>query len=239
MVKDEADIIEATVGHMLEQVDHVLIADNGSTDGTKEILLDLGAEVIDDPDPAYYQSRKVSALAERARQAGATWVAPFDADEVWLPRTGTIRTTLESLPDEAHVAEAMVFDHVANGEPLSPWRRTEAVPLRKVAVRAIEGVVIHQGNHGATFPGVRTPLAVTGQLEVRHFAIRSAEQMIRKARNGAAAYAASDLPEDIGAHWRGWGRLSDDQLREVYATYYSAESATDVVYDPCPLAPVA
>ena len=38
MVRDEADIIETTVRHMLTQVDVVIVADNRSVDGTREIL---------------------------------------------------------------------------------------------------------------------------------------------------------------------------------------------------------
>src|ERR671915_471580 len=37
VVRDEADIIEATVTRMLRQVDHVLVADNQSVDGTDEV----------------------------------------------------------------------------------------------------------------------------------------------------------------------------------------------------------
>ena len=236
MVKDEADIVATTVGHMLGQVDHVIVADNGSTDGTREILEQLGAEVVDDPEPGYFQSRKMTDLACRTLAAGAEWVIPFDADEVWVTE-GRIAPLLEGLPPEAMIAEASVYDHVATGEAgLSPWRRTEVLPLRKVACRARPGLVIAQGNHGARYVDESPPLTVTGQLEIHHYPHRSPEQMIRKARNGAAAYAATDLPETTGAHWRQWGTLSDEQLREVFFEhYFSGDPEADgLVFDPWP-----
>lgn len=234
MCKDEADIVAVTVGHMARQVDHVLVADNGSTDGTREILEGLGVEVIDDPEPGYFQSRKMTALAQRV---DADWVVPFDADEVWGAGDGRIADVLDELPVEAMIAEATVLDHVATDEPgLSPWRRSEILPLRKAAVRRHPDLTIAQGNHGATFGEMAHPLVATGALSVHHFPHRSPEQMIRKARNGAAAYAATDLPEDLGAHWRQWGRLTDAQIREVFFEhYFSADPAADgLVYDPKP-----
>lgn len=235
MIKDEADIVRTTIPRMMQQVDRVIVADNGSTDGTREILDRLDVEVVDDAEVGYYQSEKMSALAERARRQGAEWVIPFDADEVWLTE-GRIAALLADLPAEALICEAAVLDHVATDESgLSPWRRAEALPLRKVACRAREGLIITQGNHGAEFPGVRHPLRANG-LEVHHFPYRSIEQMIRKARNGAAAYAATDLPEDAGAHWRGYGRLTDAQLAEVFARYFHSTDpiADGLVYDPLP-----
>ncbi len=237
MCRDEADIIRSTIPRMIRQVDHVIVADNGSVDQTRAILDLFSVEVIDDDEVGYYQSRKMSALAERARRHGADWIVPFDADEVWLATEGRIADQLTDLPDDALTCEATVFDHVATDElGLSPWRRAEALPLRKVACRAREGLVIEQGNHGATFPGVRHPLSATDLLQVRHFPYRSVAQMVRKARNGAAAYAATDLPEEAGAHWRGYGRLSDEQLDEVFHRYFhSADPEADgLVYDPIP-----
>lgn len=246
MVKDEADIVGVTVAHMRAHCDTVIVADNGSTDGTREILDGLDVRVIDDPEVGYYQSQKMSALAERARQMGATWIVPFDADEVWLS-TGRIAEMLSELPAEADICEATLIDHVTtaldpegdNPVETTPWRRAQQAPLRKVAVRAREGLVIHQGNHGASIPGRPRPLTVTGQLEIRHFPYRSTEQFIRKARNGAAAYAATDLPEDAGAHWRGYGAILESEGEAACAGIYlkwfhSLDPQTDeLVFDPC------
>jgi hypothetical protein len=247
MVKDEADIIERTVEHMAYQCDALFIADNGSTDGTVDALLNFGFRwghepsmwrLTEDSEPGYYQSRKMSALAEEARRQGATWVLPFDSDERWLADGIPIRELLPSLPADVMTCEADVFDHVATGDPEMPWRRREQLPLRKVACRAVEGLVIHQGNHGATFPGRDVCPTVTGQLQVRHFPYRTPQQFIRKVRNGAAAYRATDLDESVGSHWRSYDRLTDAELHEVfYRWFHSADPENDpeLIHDPCPV----
>ena len=38
MVRDEADVIEGTLRHMADEVDELIVADNGSVDGTTDIL---------------------------------------------------------------------------------------------------------------------------------------------------------------------------------------------------------
>ena len=243
--KDEADIIGSVVEHMLTQVDVILIADNASTDGTREILSELPVHLLDDPDIAYYQSQAMSDLAAEAGQGGADWIVPFDADEIWLARTGErIADALEALPDAVLVAQADLYDHVAtaeddDGDPVARmcWRRAQPTALRKVACRASPGLIIEQGNHAARFPAEPWPPTVTDMLTVRHFPYRSAEQMTRKARNGAAAYAATNLSREVGRHWRDYGRLSDEQIAETFHTYFwspDPDADSDLVLDPCP-----
>lgn len=247
MVRDEADIIGPVVAHMLEQVDHVIVADNGSTDGTRNILQSFDVEIVDDPERGYFQSRKMTALAQLAAEACADWVVPFDADEWWYSPFGRIGDVLTELAPQWLVASAALYDHRATGadpdddNPISRmgWRTKEPAPLPKVACRTRDDLVIEQGNHGASYTGGAT--AFPGLLVVRHFAYRSAAQFIRKARNGAAAYAATDLPVEVGAHWRGYGAIADaygeDALGDVFREWFWTrfpQLDDRLMFDPAP-----
>lgn len=242
MVKDEADIIASTIEHLRHQVDHIIVADNGSTDGTLEILQSFDIEVVNDPEVAYYQSRKMTDLAHRAAEQGAEWVIPFDADEIWLGRHGKIKDTLPEV--NASIATAQVFDHVATAkdpevdDPIGRmrWHRAAANPMVKVACRPRANVTIHQGNHGADYGET-----IHDVLEVRHFPYRSADQFVSKVRNGAAAYAATNLPHGDGQHWRDYGRLleahGEKAIQDVFRTYYwylNPDFDSSLVEDPCP-----
>jgi hypothetical protein len=246
MVKDEADIIAGTIAHMADEVDFLIVSDNASTDGTREILAELEdalpLTVLDDPEVGYYQSFKMSRLADRAADEGAVWIVPFDADELWYA-ADRISVVLANMP--AGIVQADLFNHIATALDLPGedpfrtmvWRQPDKGALPKVAFRYEPGVEIHQGNHGVTLPSDPTP--VSG-LEIRHFPMRSPEQMVRKARNGAAAYAATNLPEHQGSHWRQYGalleRLGEEAMHDVYREHWWHLSPTDagLVHDPAP-----
>lgn len=244
-VKDEEDIIARTVGQMASQVDHVLIQDNASSDGTREILEGLGVEIEDDPEIAYYQARYMTQLAQRAAEGGADWVIPFDADEFWYSPHGRIADLLEQHPNHA-IAPAQMIDHratAADPEEADPilrmgWRRREDLPLPKVACRTNIRVEIAEGNHDAFYAAER----VSDLLVVRHYPYRSAEQMIRKVKNGRAGRAATDLPKSVGSHWHEYGAILDNEgeegLSEVFRRWFwSADPERDkkLMWDPCPL----
>ena len=215
MVKDEADIIERTVRHLVAQgVDGILVADNGSTDDTLALLERLAAElpvhVAHDREPAYFQAVKMTLLADWARRAGAEWVIPFDADELWFAPEGTMKTWLGS--QRADVVTARLYNlfpsTLAGGWALD--RQPHLHP--KVAFRAHPEARLSTGNHAVARPGVRAE-----GLAIVHLPWRSYDQFARKVRNGAAALALTDLAPDVGGHWRATGALPEEALQALWA----------------------
>ncbi len=260
MVRDEADLIEHTLRHLQTQVDGIVVADNLSSDGTTEILARFEKEsrgdffVYDDDDPAYYQARKMTGLAEKARALGFDWGLFVDADEMWVtePNGRPIREHLLSLPPDVQAVRARVFHYIPTADDPDDdnpfrrigWRLAAASSLPKMGARLVEGLEVEAGNHGVTIDGER-PRLVAGGLRVNHYSWRSPAQYGRKIRNGARAYAATDLPEEVGVHWRMWGDPESPDLEERAAAHFrryfwaakppfppGSEDELGLVYDP-------
>jgi len=236
MVKDEADVIGPVVEHLATQVDHIIVADNLSTDGTRDILDDLAGRlpltVVDDPVLAHVQSEKVTALARRARlEHGADWIVPFDGDEAWYCTDGQrIADVLAAIGEPVEMIYGTVFDHRPTGldDPGDPnpltrmgWRWRRQLPLPKVAARWRSELRIHRGNHGVDYD--RDPIALARPLiVVRHFPYRSEDQFVRKATVGVESLrAAGDrVPENQATHKRMWGRMLDSGGEQALRDHY-------------------
>jgi hypothetical protein len=100
LVKNEADIIADNIKvHSKMGVDCFVVMDNGSNDGTREIVQDLSRDydihLIDRPVVDYQQSNWKTEMAFVARdRLGADWTIANDADEFWLPDSGSLKTEL-------------------------------------------------------------------------------------------------------------------------------------------------
>lgn len=264
MVKDEVDVIEQTLRHLhAEGLAGVVCLDNQSTDGTRETLIVLGEElrgpedrewlnIVNDPEVGYWQSAKMTAAARTALNFGAGWVVPFDADEIWYSPDGRpLADAIPQLGDDANLLTAELFDHRCTAldpavaedgdDPFTRmgWRVTESLPLPKVVIRPKHLHSIHPGNHGATLVGV--PTIVRAGLQVRHFPYRTAEQFIRKARNGGRAYVETTLPRSTGQHWREYYETLELHGEQALADHFRAHftfnhpAEAGLIYDPAPL----
>ena len=91
MARDEWPLLGVSVTHALvTHVDHVLVLDHASEDGTAAGLEALGRRfpgrltVLRSPDGAYHQEAATSLLLEVAHASRYDWVHVFDADELLL-----------------------------------------------------------------------------------------------------------------------------------------------------------
>ena len=100
LVRDERDIIAHNIRyHAAQGVDFFMVTDNGSVDGTRELLSalaqDFPMEIIDEPSHTIDQDLWVSHMAERLRARGnEDWVIHNDADEFWVPANGNLKDAL-------------------------------------------------------------------------------------------------------------------------------------------------
>lgn len=205
LAKNEADVVDANVSyHLNAGVDFIVATDNGSTDGTLEILERyerLGVlELIREPSSDFQQGAWVTRMARLASERGADWVINADADEFWWPRAGNLKEALERLPDRYGVVHGVWRPFVprpddgeffaerltvrlsmqaAINDPTNPFR-----PARKATHRAHPHVTVRDGNHDVEGAQLVT-LHGWYPLEVFHLPLRSRAQVERKYAGGA------------------------------------------------------
>ena len=103
MVRNERDILPVNLQYHLDSgIDHILVVDNGSTDGTAAILEEFAStdrvHVFSRPGP-FHQADTTTELAREAFLRGARWVLPIDADEFWHVPGGRLPDVLDDYPD--------------------------------------------------------------------------------------------------------------------------------------------
>ena len=248
MIKNEADIVEAFVRHNLALMDLMVVIDNGSTDGTREILTSLQREglplvVFDDPIFGYYQSEKVTHVYRKV-------VPVFNPDLVWFLDADEFirapsREKLDAafatvpageavlLPWRTHLPEADVDATRVLADPLGamPDRRKREEPQVFKAVvrrnpRDDARLVIDQGNHNVHFTdGTRPRLHVMDGVAIAHLPVRSVEQLSAKVINGWQAYLVKNRHAEVPTAGFQWQLLYE---RAVYGQGLDAETLTEV-----------
>jgi glycosyltransferase involved in cell wall biosynthesis len=197
LVRDEADIIDDHIAfHLAVGVDFIIAADNGSTDGTTEILERYARDghlyrfSLADP---FSQIDVVTRMARLAgTRFGADWVINSDADEFWWPRSGTLKELLGAVPPRFGSVRGMWRNFVARPEIAGSFSERMTIrsqkptpgvhpfnPHFKTVHRAAPDVEVGGGNHDVSGSGL-TPLFGWYPVDVLHFPIRSLEQFERK-----------------------------------------------------------
>ncbi|MGD8331033.1 MAG: glycosyltransferase family 2 protein [Acidobacteriota bacterium] len=223
LVRDEEDIIEWNLRyHLSRGVDHFVVTDNQSVDGTVEILREYERQgvvtYVHEPDDDFSQDRWVTGMTVLAQsKLQPDWLIHSDADEFWWPESaasldelfGSVRRwrravrvdRCDFLGPSRHADEPFFKRMIYRvrqprnllGYPLPP----------KVAHRPLEDPYIHQGNHRVSTGGrVLRPRRLKG-ISILHFPARTPDQLRNKVMRGGAAYESNTrFDETVGSTWR-------------------------------------
>ncbi len=251
MVRDEVDIIVPMIEyHLWAGVDVILVTDNGSIDGTRELLADYEHDdrvvVIDDPRHDKDQSARVTEMARRVyAEYGADWVINADADEFFVPVDRSLRLSdlFARLPRSLGSAVVPVVDMTGvparSGAGLGRLtvrdQRAQESLYRRAGLHAhathdavhvgSAQVTVAQGNHYVSIPS-QGALPVGLELESLHFPWRSYAQFATKVANAGRAYDANPRLTPSPRHhgMRDYRFLRASILEEIYLYRHPSEA---------------
>lgn len=242
MVRDEADIIEQMIEHHRAQgIAHFIVTDNGSVDGTTQILQRYADEgVLDLRHDPVHRKQQGTTVTQMARDAhtryGADWVINADADEFWLPVDSSL-TIADALsrtsPDigsftvpvidmtgtpalgGSGLGRLVLRDHRPDADLWRIGLRAHATP-NAVHVGSAD-VEVSQGNHYVSIPSVGTP-PHDAALEVLHLPWRSWSQFSDKVEKSGRAYDSNPTLTPSPNHhgMREWARHKAGTLLGYY-----------------------
>lgn len=205
LCRNEIDIIEQLIKFYLDRdIDYIIATDNGSSDGTKELLAEYKNKgylyLISEPNFTHDQSVWVTRMARLAAiEFNADWIINSDADEFWWPSNNSYKHLFEKVPehiDIINVPRTNFLPMAKEGGPFySRMIYRELISLNsvgkpilpKVCHRAHPDVTVLDGNHSAIFTDRNSNITQIDELNILHFPLRSYKQFERKIREGAEA----------------------------------------------------
>jgi glycosyltransferase involved in cell wall biosynthesis len=240
LVKNEADIIKYNLDHHLSSgVDKVIVMDNNSSDGTRDILESYQKDlvsIIDQPSNSYYQSVWVTEMNKLAKRMGANYIINADADEFFY-NTNNLKDEFlsdhyqginvdviniglqykdgkESFPKD----NILTINKNFNGKGIRlKWPTTFMYKTQPYDCN------VHQGNHmvdGAT------PIRNSIGTVIYHFPYRSKKQFIDKIKNGIKVLSNSNLPAGQGYHWiEMYNEYSSGRIDDYYKNHIAIDNS--------------
>jgi len=266
IIRNEADILETFVRYHLQMIERMIVINHRSVDLSPQILRSLkqeglNLELDEDTSLDQPQSRALTCAMKRAaRDLGADWVLPLDADEfLAVSDGGTVREAIESFPVDRVIRIPwrtyipMPSDDVDEFNVLkriTHCRRAEHHQIFKVLVpaplarrrRVALGFGSHQLSRRTVFGPRESPSVETDRLVLAHFPVRSGSQVATKAIMGwLACLARSDRSRKDNYHlkriydrFREGNPIGPEELSSMALVYAAGQRPvdTEVAFSP-------
>ncbi len=218
-VLNEADIVEAFARHTAHFVDHHVFLDNGSHDGTVEILRALrdtvgGIDLLQVHTVTFCEHLHNTILYRIAASAAADWVCCLDTDEFLRLPEGRLPDALAGVPVELEAVTLPLVNYYTTPRD-DPAERLVTARIRH-RIRTPHGVSkmfirgrlpeaqILDGNHAAIVEGREVRMAPLPGASLAHFPNRAGVQILAKAIVGrlkVLAGGAEARPEATSGHY--------------------------------------
>ncbi len=219
-VKNEIDIVEAFVRHHARHFDKLIVLDDGSSDGTYQVLQRLQSICCDlvllrQPAIGYLQHRYMSLLLRMAvDKFGADWVLPLDADEFVEPNDRLMLAQVLAGREPAvyrlQWSNFVWTPEIERSDEQNPVLRQRlrlppSVGFSKLLIHAefVNATVeLSLGNHVLTYNGLPLAAEPFEGMTLCHYPVRSIAQYAGKIAVGYLQYVATpDWRRDTGFHY--------------------------------------
>lgn len=248
LVRDEADVIKRNIDFHLEKgVDFIIATDNGSKDGTREILRNYEEKgvlcLIDEQTQDYSQAKWVNRMGRIAlEEFSADIIFHCDADEFWYPRSGTLKAEISKRPENVlniDVVNVLLEDRkgkegfpadtrFAVVDPIDTIdyaRESERAAFYlyrsppKVMFKTAKGFLeVSMGNHSVK-GGCLVFEGKSQDIVIYHYPIRSRDHFYQKViQSGGALESNKSIDKISGFHLRRWyAGYQAGRLDDVYS----------------------